>query len=58
MMSLGKSAKKGKSDKKGEVAESTGLKPTRANSAYIYFSGVTIKKLKDAEGLSHKDAFA
>lgn len=50
---LGKSAKK----KKEEKEEDDGaLKPTRALSAYIFYSNVTIPKLKADEGLSHKDA--
>ena len=32
------------------------LKPTRAISAYIYYSNETIPKLKKDEGIAHKDA--
>lgn len=32
------------------------MKPSRALSAYIYYSNATIPKLKEKEGLSHKDA--
>ena len=34
------------------------MKPTRACSAYIYFSGEMIPKLKADEGVAHKDAMA
>jgi HMG (high mobility group) box len=34
------------------------VKPTRACSAYIYFSNETIPKLKAEQGVAHKDAMS
>jgi len=48
-------------DKKKEVAkeeEDTSLKPTRPISSYIFFSNVTVPKVKKDEGVAHKDAMA
>lgn len=47
--------KSGKKAKKAEKEEDVG-KPTRALSAYIYFSNETVPKLKQEEGIAHKDA--
>jgi structure-specific recognition protein 1 len=47
--------KSGKKAKKAEKEEDVG-KPTRALSAYIYFSNETVPKLKQDEGIAHKDA--
>ena len=47
-----KSAKKGKKVEKEDEAG----KPTRALSAYIFYSNETIPKLKAEEGIAHKDA--
>lgn len=41
-----------------EEEEEETLKPTRANSAYIFFSNEIIPKLKSEEGIAHKDAMA
>ena len=52
---IGKSdKKKGKKDQDDEDI----VKPTRPMAAYIYFSNEMIPKLKEKEGLAHKDAFA
>lgn len=48
--------KGGKNKKKDEKPEQDVIKPTRAISAYIYFSNDIVPKLKAKEGLSHKDA--
>ena len=53
---IAKGAKKGK--KAGEVAseDENVVKPTRANSAYIFYSLDAIPKIKEKEGLSHPQA--
>lgn len=54
--SIGKSAKKGK--KAAEEEDDGKLKPSRPNSAYIFFSTEIIPKLKKDEGIAHKDAMS
>ncbi len=53
IMSLGKSAKKGKKEEKEDDGV---VKPARPSGAYIFFSGEMIPKIKADEGLSHRDA--
>jgi hypothetical protein len=53
---IGKSAKKGK--KAAEEEDDGKLKPSRPNSAYIFFSTEIIPKLKKDEGIAHKDAMS
>ena len=54
---IAKSGKKGKKDTKKEEEEHV-TKPTRALSSYIFYSSAIIPKLKQDEGISHKDAMA
>ena len=48
--------------KKGEEEEpkavEDAIKPTRAISAYIYFSNEMVPKIKKDEGISHKQAMS
>lgn len=53
--SVAKSAKKGK---KAAEEDDGKLKPTRPNSAYIFYSLEAIPKLKKEEGVAHKDAMS
>ena len=56
--SKGKGKEETKSTKKGKKVEKEDEigKPTRALSAYIFYSNETIPKLKAEEGIAHKDA--
>jgi hypothetical protein len=48
-----------KSAKKGKKEEDDGvLKPTRAISAYIFFSNKMVPKIKEEEKVSHKEAMS
>lgn len=51
-----KGAKEKEEEEEQKAAEDHTLKPTRAISAYIFFSNETVPKLKAEEGISHKEA--
>lgn len=51
-------SKKDKSSKVKEESKDQGRKPPKAIGAYIYFNTATTKRLKEEEGLSHKEAFS
>ena len=52
--------KQKKGGKKGEIEEEKAeeRKPQRAISAYIYFSNDQVPKIKEKEGVSHKEAMS
>lgn len=58
---IAKSGKKGKKSSKEEeekkvAEEDHSIKPTRPIGAYIFYSNVNVPKIKEKEGLSHKEA--
>ena len=52
--------KKNKEEKKGkkEKKEVDPAKPKKAIGAYFFFSNETVPKLKQEQGISHKDAMS
>ena len=48
---------KGKKTKEeSKVKKSDSVKPTRALSAYIFYSQEMVRKLKEENGITHKEA--
>lgn len=56
LLTLSKDKKGKKTDEKEEEKNENAVKPTRAISAYIYFSNEMVPKIKQDEGISHKAA--